>query len=107
MTFIRDRNYQRRHRKWALGEAFFQKGRGNRLYKILNETEAELNKALFWQRKRTKKAEAKIKELEAWNKKRIKHIERLEEEGINLMVEVKELKQTKEKENGFSQVSAC
>ena len=82
MTFIRDRNYQRRHRKWALGEAFFQKGRGNRLYKILNETEVELNKALSWQRERTKNAEAEVKQL----KEQIKN---------------------KEKENGFSQVSAC
>ncbi len=58
-----ERNYQRRHRKWALGEAFFQKGRGNRLYKILKETVVELNKALSWQRERTEKAEADNKEL--------------------------------------------
>ena len=45
----------------------------------------------------TKNLQARIKELEDWNKKRIKHIELLEEEGINLMIEVKELKQTKEK----------
>ena len=96
-----ERNYQRRHRKWALGEAFFQKGRGNRLYKILKETVVELNKALSWQRERTEKAEAEIKELEGWNKKRINHIERLEEEGIKLLDEVKELKQTKEKQNGI------
>ncbi len=108
-------SHQRRHRKWALTQASYNLT-GTRIWRETSdqwENRAEIFEAeverlkkdqyleatTAWQL-RAEEAEAKIKELEGWNKKRINHIERLEEEGINLMIEVKELKQTKEKQDG-------
>ena len=51
----------------------------------------ELCAEMVKQRKRAEKAEAERDELKGWNEKRIKHIERLEEEGMALQADREKL----------------